>query len=144
MVPVDASPRWHHRRVQDEPSALRLDPDEVAGAPVRLRLDWRTFAWLVLAVLTALAVLAVVRNTTTMLTRIGVGVVIALALDPVVDSIVRRWRMRRGFAVAVVAAAILGLAALLDRRPRSDERRARPASSPSSSRRPSTSSRSSR
>ena len=113
MVPVDASPRWHHRRVQDEPSALRLDPDEVAGPSVRLRLDWRTFAWLVLAVLTALAVLAVVRNTTTMLTRIGVGVVIALALDPVVDSIVRRWRMRRGFAVAVVAAAILGLAALL-------------------------------
>ena len=99
--------------MQDEPSALHLDADELAGAPVRLRLDWRTFAWLVLAVLTALAILAVFRNTSTMLTRIGVGVVIALALDPLVGSIVRRWRIRRGFAVAVVAIAIFGLATLL-------------------------------
>jgi predicted PurR-regulated permease PerM len=112
MVPVDA-PRWcHHRRVQDEPSALRVEPDDVA-ARMQLHLDWRTFAWLVIAVLTALALLAIVRNTTGMLTRIGIGVVIAMALDPLVDAIVRRWRMRRGFAVAIVAAAIFVLAALL-------------------------------
>ena len=91
---------------------LQLDTDDVA-ARVRVHLDWRTFAWVVIAVLTALAVFALVRNTTTMLTRIGIGVVIALALDPLVDGIVRRWKMRRGFAVAIVAAAILGLAALL-------------------------------
>ena len=48
-----------------------------------------------------------------MLTRIGIGVLIALALDPVVGSIERRWHLRRGFAVAIVAMAIAGVAALL-------------------------------
>ena len=97
----------------DEPSALRVDAEELAGAPVRIRLDWRTFAWLVIAMLTALALIAVVRNTTTMLTRIGIGVFIALALDPIVDAIQRRWRMRRGFAVGIVATGIFGVGTLL-------------------------------
>ena len=99
--------------MQDETSALRIDPEELAGARVRFRLDWKTFAWLVLAALVALAAIAIVRNTTTMLTRIGIGVVIALALDPLVNAIERRWRLRRGFAVGIVAIGIFGLAALL-------------------------------
>jgi predicted PurR-regulated permease PerM len=57
--------------------------------------------------------MAFVRNTTTMLTRIGIGVLIALALDPLVDKLRSRWRMRRGFAVAIVAAGVLTLAGLL-------------------------------
>jgi predicted PurR-regulated permease PerM len=67
----------------------------------------------VLAVLAAMALMALVRNTTTMLTRIGIGLLIALALDPVVDSIQRRWKMRRGFAVAIVALGIVAVATLL-------------------------------
>ena len=46
-----------------------------------------------------------------MLTRISIGVLIALALDPVVDSIERRLPGRRGLAVAVVAVVVLGVAA---------------------------------
>ncbi len=103
----------HHRRVDDDASALRVDPDEVAGARLRLRLDWRTFVWLTLAVVGALATLALFRNTTTMFTRIGIGVLIALALDPLVDRLQHRFKMRRGFAVAIVALGIIALAALL-------------------------------
>ena len=62
---------------------------------------------------TALALIALIRNTSTMLTRVGLGVLIALALDPIVGSIERRWHLRRGFAVAIVAVAVGGLAALL-------------------------------
>ncbi|MET0145492.1 MAG: AI-2E family transporter [Ilumatobacteraceae bacterium] len=97
----------------DDGSALRIDPELAAGARLRLRLDFRTFAYLVLAILSALALIAVFRNTTTMLTRIGLGVVVALALDPVVDSITRRWHLKRGIAVAIVGLAIVGLATLL-------------------------------
>jgi predicted PurR-regulated permease PerM len=99
--------------VDDEASALRLDPEDTAGARLRLRLDWRTFVWLVVAVLGALALLALFGNTTTMLTRIGIGVLIALALDPLVDKLQQRFRMRRGFAVAIVAVGIISLATLL-------------------------------
>ncbi len=99
--------------MQDDASALRVDADEAAGARLRIRLDWRTFIWVAIAVLVALAAMALVRNTTTMLTRIGIGVLIALALDPLVDRLQSRWRMRRGFAVAIVAVAVLTLAGLL-------------------------------
>jgi putative heme transporter len=58
-------------------------------------------------------VLAVLANSTTMLTRISIGLLIALALDPVVDIIERRIRVRRGFAVAMTAVAVLGVAGLL-------------------------------
>jgi predicted PurR-regulated permease PerM len=99
--------------VDDEVSALRVEPESAAGARLRLRLDWRSFVWLALAVLVALALMGLFRNTTTMLTRIGIGVLIALAIDPLVDRLQQRWRMRRGLAVAIVALGILALAALL-------------------------------
>jgi predicted PurR-regulated permease PerM len=96
-----------------EAAALRIDPEVAAGARVRIRLDWRTFAYLVTAILAALALIAVLRSTTTMLTRIGIGLVIALALDPLTRSLQRRFELRRGTAVAFVAAGVAALAALL-------------------------------
>jgi predicted PurR-regulated permease PerM len=99
--------------VNDDASALRVDSDEMAGARLRLRLDWRSFAWLMLAVLGALALFALVANTTTMLTRIGIGLLIALALDPLVDKLQARFSMRRGIAVTIVAVATIALATLV-------------------------------
>jgi predicted PurR-regulated permease PerM len=99
--------------VADDASALRLDPESAAPARVRLRFDLFTFGWLIVAVLGALALFALVANTTTMLTRIGVGFLVALALDPLVDKLQVRFHMRRGFAVAIVAFGIMSLAALL-------------------------------
>jgi predicted PurR-regulated permease PerM len=99
--------------VSDDGSALRVDPETAAPARVRIRFDHWTFGWLVVAVLGALALMALFSNTTTMLTRVGIGFLIALALDPLVDKLQQRFRMRRGFAVAIVALGIMSLAALL-------------------------------
>ena len=57
--------------------------------------------------------IAAFRGTETMLTRIGVGLVIALALDPLTDAVGRRLGIRRGLAVGIVALGVFGLAALL-------------------------------
>ena len=66
------------------------------------------------SVLFALALLAVFTLSSTMLTRIGVGVLIALALDPLVDA--RRSAASAVAAVSpspIVAIVVLGLAVLL-------------------------------
>ena len=99
--------------MEEDSSALRIDPELAAGARVRLRLDWRTFVNLVLAVLTAL----------------GADRPVPQHVDDAhphrhrrahrprprprrrLDR--RRWHLRRGFAVAIVAIAIAGVAALL-------------------------------
>ena len=99
--------------VDEEAAPLRIDPEEAAGARLRIRLDWRTFVYLVLAIVGALAVIAVFRGTETMLTRIGVGLVIALALDPLTNAVRHRFGIRRGVAVAIVASFVFGLAVLL-------------------------------
>jgi putative heme transporter len=97
----------------DEAEALRIDAETLEGARIRIRLDWRTFAYFVLAILGALAVIAVFRGTTTMLTRIALGILIALALDPLTRSLQRRFEMRRGAAVVVVALGVAAIAGLL-------------------------------
>lgn len=94
-------------------STLRVDAAEAAGATRRLHLDWRTFVYLVAALLTAAAVFGVFRGASTMITRIALGVVIALAFDPLADSIQRRFQTSRSLAVAVVVVGLVGLGALL-------------------------------
>ena len=79
----------------DEATALRVDPESVAPAKVRIQLDLPTFTYFVLAVVGFLAVIAVFDSTSTMLTRIGIGLVIALALDPVVEAIEHRFSASR-------------------------------------------------
>ena len=64
--------------------------------------DVRTVVWLTTAVLTALAVFAVVRNARTPLTQLAVGVIVALALDPLVVATKRRLGVPRHAAVAIV------------------------------------------
>ena len=81
--------------------------------PLRLRLDWRNGLYVVLAVVGALAVIAVISNSTAMLTRIGIGILIALALDPLADSLQRRFSLNRALAVTILAVGLLGIAGLL-------------------------------
>jgi predicted PurR-regulated permease PerM len=99
--------------VDEGASPLGIDAEEVVGARLRIRLDWRTFVYLVIAAVSAVALIAVFRGTKTMLTRIGVGLLIALALDPLTNAIRRRLGVRRGVAVGVVAIGVLGLATFL-------------------------------
>jgi predicted PurR-regulated permease PerM len=96
----------------DEASPLQVG---ASAAPLaeRWRLAWKSFAFIVIAVLAALAATATLRHSETMLTRISIGILIALALDPVVSSVERRFNGRRGLAAAIVALLVLGAAALL-------------------------------
>lgn len=94
-------------------SPLRIGPDERARHLVRWRLDGWSFVYIVIAVLVFLAALAIVSGTSTMLTRIAIGVLIALALDPVTDRLQRRLGGRRGIAVGLVAALLVSVAALV-------------------------------
>ena len=98
--------------VNGEATPLRMDAEEAAGARVRIQLDWRTFVYLVAAVVAALAVIAVVSGTATMLTRGGVGLILALALDPITKAVHRRLGVGRGLAAGIVGVAVLGLAAV--------------------------------
>ncbi|CAN5628692.1 hypothetical protein BH24ACT5_BH24ACT5_09610 [soil metagenome] len=81
--------------------------------PERWRTDGRTFLYVVAAVLVALAAVAATRDTATMLTRIVIGVLIALALDPVASVMERRLRFPRGLAVAATALLVLSVAGLI-------------------------------
>ena len=72
-----------------------------------------TLLAVIVAVLVVLAVLAVLRNSSAMLTRIGLGVLIAMALDAVVNALVRRLHLRRGVVVVGVAVAVVGVAVLV-------------------------------
>lgn len=97
----------------DGPSSLHLDETEMAGAPRRLRFDWLTFVYVAVTVLAVFAVLGVFRGGSTMITRMAVGLIIALALDPLVSAIERRWKVRRGIAVAIVALGVIGMVVLI-------------------------------
>lgn len=75
-------------------------------------LDGRSLLTLLAVGLVALGVLAVLQFTPSMVTRILIGVVIALALDPVVSRVRRRLGgTSRGIAVAIVGTG-LGMALL--------------------------------
>lgn len=90
-----------------------LDPSPATRFAPRFRLDGSTFLATVAAVLVVLAILAVLGNSSTMLTRIGLGVLIALALDSVVNTLAHRLHVRRGIAVVGVGAAIVAVAAVV-------------------------------
>ena len=115
---------WHHHLVsgstegagtaptEPEPSPLALEQSPASRIAPRYRLDHRTFFGVIVAVLVVLAVLATVRNSTVMLTRISIGVLIALALDPLVRRLQARSRLHRG-SPSPCRSGVLAVAALL-------------------------------
>lgn len=76
---------------------------------IRADLDWRSVAWFLAGFLVLLAFTGLVRGAGRTLTWIGVGTLLALALDPVVAKLEGRG-MRRSVAVAAV---LLGFLAAL-------------------------------
>lgn len=102
-----------HAPADEGPSPLHLDERERAGAVRRLRFDWLTFAGVVVGLVTVMAVLGIFRGASTMITRMAVGLIIALALDPLVGVIERRFAVRRGVAVAAVALGVVGMVVLI-------------------------------
>ena len=78
------------------------DPPEV----IRAELDWRTEAWLLAAFVALVALTGLVRAAGRPLTWIGVGTLLALALDPLVSRLEGRVG-RRSIAVAIVLAGFI-------------------------------------
>lgn len=83
-------------------------PDATAGRHDRTRsIDNRTLISLYVAVLIAYAVVALFRAAAETLTAVAVGMLLALAFDPVVAWLKNRTGWRRGTAVTVVSAVLL-------------------------------------
>ncbi len=78
-----------------------------------MQIDLRSTLWLSVAVLTASANYAIFRNAGQALTQVALGIILALALDPLVLAASTRLRITRTKAVAVVAAVFAAVTVLL-------------------------------
>ncbi len=78
-----------------------------------LRLDWMSAVWIWAGLFVGLVLLALLRNVPASLTRVGVGVLLAFALDPLVVRVRNRLDCGRSAAVAIVGGAVLSLFAVL-------------------------------
>ena len=84
------------------------DDEGVAFGPqevVRFDLDWRSAAFACGGVVALVATFALAAATSRTLTYLIIGMLLALALDPLVDAFQRRLDLRRGVAVGAVVAA---------------------------------------
>src|SRR4029453_15411326 len=96
------------------PPGDRRDPPDVADGRVLVDIDPWSFVVLVLAAAVAVAVFAIGDQASDILTGIGVGVLLGLALNPVVNAAQRRWHTSRGTAVGIVGAGLtLAVAAVV-------------------------------
>lgn len=86
----------------------------VSGEPVRvLSLTSMSGVWIALGILATFFVVAFARNIPDTLARVALGLIFALALDPVVARISRRLGCSRGKAVALVGLVAISLFALV-------------------------------
>ncbi len=96
------------------PPGDRRDQADVSGGRVLVDIDPWSFVALVLAAAVAVALFAISDRASDVLTGIGVGVLLGLALTPVVNAAQRRWSTTRGTAVVIVGAGLtLAVAAIV-------------------------------
>jgi predicted PurR-regulated permease PerM len=91
-------------------------PDTTTSPDPPLVVDVDTWSFLALAAaaLVAMAVFAVVSVADDVLTGVGVGAVVGIALSPVVSAVQRRWDTTRGSAVVLVGTGLaLAIAAVV-------------------------------
>ena len=86
---------------------------EPAGVVQVARLEWRSAGWIAGGLFVAFVLVGLVRNIPDSLTRVGVGILFAFALDPVVVRLRHRLGCSRAGAVAIVSVAVGALFALL-------------------------------
>lgn len=87
--------------------------DGITAQPRVVRLDLRSAAWISGGIFFALVFVAFLRSVPNSLTRVGVGVLLAFALDPVVVRVRTAWGFSRPAAVALVGSTVTVLFALL-------------------------------
>ena len=88
---------------QPQPDRRRSD-----GRTTSLQVDVASLAYILGALLTALAVLALFRAASSSITKVAVGVLLAAALDPLVVRARRTFHWTRTGAVALVATVLVG------------------------------------
>jgi predicted PurR-regulated permease PerM len=88
-------------------------PDDGSGRRVLVVVDPQVAVGVGVALLATFALFAVARDASATLTRVGMGVILALALDGVVRKLMARFGWARPRAVAVVAAGLFAVAALV-------------------------------
>lgn len=76
-------------------------------------LDWRSGAWIAGGLFTSFLLVGLLRNTPASLTRIGVGVLLAFALDPIVVRTRHRLGISRAAAVGLVSLGVAAVFAIL-------------------------------
>ena len=79
-----------------------------SGSTVRVTLDPRSSVAIVAGILGLLLVFALGRSTSRALTLLGVGILLAFALEPLVKGAQRRLRCSRAVAVALVGSLVIG------------------------------------
>lgn len=83
------------------------------GASAIVQIEYRTAAWVLLGLVVGFGIFAVARNTEGMLTLVVIGIVLALALDGVVQALRNRFNLTRSVAVGIVGVSLLALAGLI-------------------------------
>jgi predicted PurR-regulated permease PerM len=78
-----------------------------------LQIDVRVAGWLLFGLLVGFGIFAVADNAESMLTRILIGVVLALALDGVVQKLCSRFGLSRSVAVGIVGMSLLVISMLV-------------------------------
>lgn len=91
---------------RSEPQDDRPDQRGPSGGRVLVDIDPWSFVALALAAAVAVALFAISDQAGDMVTGIGVGVLLGLALTPVVNAAQRRWHTTRGTAVVAVGAGL--------------------------------------
>lgn len=82
--------------------------------PVRVvELDWRSVALVLAAFVALVALIALLQSAPRTVAALGVAVVLALGLDPMVEAVRRRLRLGRAPAVAAVVAGAASVVAVL-------------------------------
>ncbi len=97
------------------------DPEPTPGSPASsgggasaiVQIEYRTAAWVLLGLVVGFGIFAVARNTEGMLTLVVIGIVLALALDGVVQALRNRFNLTRSVAVGIVGVSLLALAGLI-------------------------------
>jgi predicted PurR-regulated permease PerM len=114
MIPYDSGMPFSGPGMRGTPEPPAKVPP---NPPKTLWLDWRSAAWVGGGVFSALVIVGFLRNVPDSMTRVGIGVLLAFALDPIVTKVRHRLRCTRETAVALVgtttAVIFLGLVLLV-------------------------------
>jgi predicted PurR-regulated permease PerM len=89
-----------------------VEPDAEVIEP-RITFSPMSIGWIALGVFAALVLVGLLREIPDALTRVGVGVLLAFALDPVVNKVRQRLHCSRVAAVGLVGSLAVGLVAFL-------------------------------